>query len=128
MNYKQIVFDYSIPRSGKHTLVMRIIESKRFYMWMGVIDIRQKDREESYNKKNSITFSFRTGHIASSNKWSKSKIGMVEKDTSVRMEVDMDKNAIVWYLSDGRNNIATIPKLIRKLTLVPYFEMMDIND
>ena len=40
----------------------------------------------------------------------------------------MDKNAITWYLSDGRNNIAPIPKLIKRLTLVPYFEMMDVND
>jgi hypothetical protein len=46
----------------------------------------------------------------------------------VRMEVDMDKNSIVWYLSDGRNAIGSIPKLIQKLALVPYFEMLDIDD
>lgn len=47
---------------------------------------------------------------------------------SIRMEIDMDKNSIIWYISDGRNNIAPIPKLMRKLMLVPYFEMMDVGD
>jgi hypothetical protein len=44
------------------------------------------------------------------------------------MEVDMDKNSISWHASDGKVNIAPIPKLMRKLTLSPYLEIMDVGD
>jgi hypothetical protein len=37
------------------------------------------------------------------------------------MEVDMDRKAIVWHTSGGKNNIASIPKAFQKITLVPYF-------
>lgn len=116
-----MVFDYCVPQSGRHVTTMRIIESKRMYIWFGVVDIREKDREESFNKKNCITFSFRTGHVATSNKWSRNKVGRMEVGHSIRMEIDMDKNSIVWYISDGRNSIAPIPKLMKKLNLAPYF-------
>jgi hypothetical protein len=43
-SYQQMVLDYSIPQAGKHVITMRLIESKRSYLWFGVLDIREKDR------------------------------------------------------------------------------------
>lgn len=126
--YHQLLVDYCVPQRGRHVLTMRLIQSKRSYLWFGVVDLREKDREESFNQKNCITFSFRTGHAATSNKWSKAHMGRVEPGLAVRMEIDMDKNCVVWFVSDGKNSIAPIPKLMRKLNLAPYFEMMDAGD
>lgn len=64
---------------------MRILESERSHIWLGVIDLREKDREQSYNNKNCIAFSLLTGHVVTSNKWSKDKKGNVGVGLAVRM-------------------------------------------
>jgi hypothetical protein len=64
---------------------MRIIVSKQSYIWFGILDIREKDREESFNKKSCIAFSFKTGHVVTSNKWGKQKLGRMGEGVSIRM-------------------------------------------
>jgi hypothetical protein len=49
VGYQQIVLDSIIPTTGKHLLTLRVTISPRMYIWFGVIDIREKDRNSSYN-------------------------------------------------------------------------------
>lgn len=66
--------------------------------------------------------------MVTSNRWGKQQTGQLKAGLAVRMEINMDKSSISWYVSDGRVAIAPISKLMRKLTLVPYFEMMETGD
>lgn len=117
-----MVFDYAIPRKwGKYSLTMTIVQSRRMSIWFGVIDIRNKDKEESFNKRNTLCYSFKTGHVVVSNKWGHQKNGKLKNGINVKMDVDMEKNSILWHTSDGRIAVASITKSLRKLTLVPYF-------
>ena len=40
----------------------------------------------------------------------------------------MDKNTVIWHVNDNRHSIGTIPKLMRRQVLVPYFEMQENGD
>lgn len=40
----------------------------------------------------------------------------------------MDKSTISWFISDGRTQTASINKLLKRIVLVPYFEIMDNDD
>ncbi len=68
-----------------------------------------------------MALSFKTGHVVTNNKWSKNKIGSLEVGLAIRMQIDMDKNTICWFISDGRSTVANISKLFKRLVLVPYF-------
>lgn len=83
--YQQLVFDYPLPSSGKHVITMQVMASEKSYIWFGVIDFREKDREQSFNKKGCIAFSLQSGHVVVSNKWSKERKGLVSVGLKVRM-------------------------------------------
>ena len=127
-DYQQILFDHVLPSSGTHTLTMHVLYSKRSYIWMGITDVKGKDKTSSFQGKNTIAFSLHSGIVASNRNWSNKGIGKTETGLEVRMEVNMSTRTITWFISDERKISNPIHKRISKLSLVPYVEIMEDND
>lgn len=126
--YQQVIIDSPIPKIGRYSISVRVIESRRLYFWFGVIDIRQRDRTDTLVYANTICYSFRSGVVVANRKWQRQRTGRLKLGQKVRMEIDMNSHNVCWYVDDGRVVIVEIPKLMRRMVLVPYFEFMDIGD